>query len=135
MHGCRGPWKSGSPDFRRKGRFSVPFRVLSCLALVIFPKSDLLGMISVNLRQHHGSDVKIMESSSNASKSPTGHKESTLSARPIVKLTGQMLPPHWCQSMSEVVSPSYIKQHVDPSAIIAKRIPKDMARPATLQAT
>ncbi|RWR97218.1 putative glutathione S-transferase parA [Cinnamomum micranthum f. kanehirae] len=37
--------------------------------------------------------------------------------------------------MSEIASPSDIKQDVDPPAIIARRIPKDAARPATLQAT
>ena len=35
--------------------------------------------------------------------------------------------------MSEVTWSSDVDQHVDPSMIIAKRIPKDAARPATLQ--
>ena len=62
-------------------------------------------------------------------------QESTLSAQPIEKSTGQMLSAHWSQPMFEIASPSDIKQHADPSMIISRRIPKDAARPATLQAT
>ena len=61
-------------------------------------------------------------------------EESTLSAWPIVKSTGQMFLAHWYQPMYEFASSSDIKQHADPSMIIARRIPKDAARPATLQA-
>ena len=52
--------------------FFGPFRFSRCLASVIFRKSNFRGTKSINLSQHHGSAVKIMGSSSNASKSPTG---------------------------------------------------------------
>ena len=72
VQGRRRPWKSGSPDFRQKCRFSVIFCVSRFLAPVIFLKSDFLGMISVDLRQHHGSAIEIIWSSSDSPKSPTG---------------------------------------------------------------
>ena len=71
-HGRRRPWKSGSLDFGQKCRFSVLFRVSRCLAPVIFLKSDFWGMISVDLRQHHGSAIEIIWSSSDTPKLPTG---------------------------------------------------------------
>ncbi|KAJ8627515.1 hypothetical protein MRB53_020822 [Persea americana] len=45
-------------------------------------------------------------------------KKAHLFARSIEKSTGQILPAHCCQPMSEIASPSDIKQHVDSSAII-----------------
>ena len=71
-HGRRRPWKAGLPDFRQKCHFSVLFRVSRCLAPVIFLKSDFWGMISVDLRQHHGSAIEIIWSSSDTLKLPTG---------------------------------------------------------------
>jgi len=72
VQGRREAWKSRSPDFRQKCRFSVLFRVSRCLAPVIFLKSDFWGMISVDLRQHHGSAIEIIWSSSDTPKLPTG---------------------------------------------------------------
>ena len=68
----RRPWKSGSPDFRQKRRFSILFLVSQCLAPVIFLKSNFWGMISVDLRQHHGSAIEIIWSASDTPKPPTG---------------------------------------------------------------
>ena len=61
-------------------------------------------------------------------------QESTLFVWSIEKSTGQMLLAHWYQSMSEFASPSDVKQHVDPSTIITRRIPNDAVRPATFRA-
>ena len=60
-------------------------------------------------------------------------QESALFVRTIEKLTGPMSLAHCQLSMSEVTWSSDVDQHVDPSMIIARRIPKDAARPATLQ--
>ena len=72
VHGRWRPWKSRPLDFRQKCRFSVLFRVSRCLAPVIFLKSNFWGMISVDLRQHHGSAIEIIWSSSDTPKLPTG---------------------------------------------------------------
>ncbi|WP_274923130.1 hypothetical protein, partial [Streptomyces clavifer] len=59
--------------------------------------------------------------------------KSAFSVRPIEKSTRQMSPACWYRSMSEITWSSDVDQHVDPSMIIARRIPKDTARPATLR--
>ena len=134
-HGRRRPQGSGSPDFPRKPTFSDPSRISRRLAPVILSNSDFWSMISVDLRQHHGSDVEIIRSSLDTPKQPTGRPRKYTFCPTNQKSTGQMLSAHWHQLMSKIASPSNIKQYADPLMIIARRIPKGTARPVTLQAT
>ena len=133
-HGRWRFWKSGSPDFRQNVRLSDSFCVSRWLALVIFLKSNFWGMISVDLRQHHGSAIEIIWSSSDTPKLPTGWPRKhtfcptdqeidwTDVAEPLVATNVWIFIVIW-------------HQRTDPSMIISRRVPKDAAWPATLQAT
>ena len=126
--------RRGSLDFSQKPTFLGPFRLSRWLAPVAFQKSDFLSMKSFDLYQHHGSAAEIMGSSSDASKSPTD--------RPW-KHTFYLIDReiNWTDVTGPLVSINVWscmvirhQEHVDPSAIIARRIPKDVVRPATLWA-
>lgn len=138
--GTKAPWSPATigirvAGFSRKPTFLGAFRVSRCLAPVIFSNSDFWDMISVDLRQHHRSTVEIIRLSSDAPKSPTDQPRKHTFCPTDREI-------EWTDVVGPLVStnvwnciPSDIKQHADPLMIIARRIPKGTARPATFQAT